>query len=31
MTGTMRVNPISTTLADIGYEMDADEIELYEW
>ena len=31
VTGTIRVNPISTTLADIGYEMDADEIELYEW
>jgi hypothetical protein len=31
VTGTLRINPIDTNLAVIGYEMDADLIELYEW
>lgn len=29
--GPIRVNPISTNLAEIGYEMTADVIETYEW
>lgn len=31
VTGTIKVNPISTNLAEIGYEIEVDEIELYEW
>ena len=31
VTGTIRVSPISTNLAEIGYAMDADAIELYDW
>ncbi len=31
VTGTIRVNPISTNLAEIGYDMVADEIEAYVW
>ncbi|MCF3595820.1 DUF3299 domain-containing protein [Rhodobacteraceae bacterium LMO-12] len=31
VTGTIMVDPISTNLADIGYSMRADLIELYEW
>ena len=31
VTGTIKVDPISTNLADIGYSMRADLIELYEW
>lgn len=31
VTGTIRVNPIRTNLAEIGYDMTADEIEVYEW
>lgn len=31
VTGTIRVNRIQTSLAEIGYDMAADEIEVYEW
>jgi hypothetical protein len=31
VTGTIRIDPISTNLADIGYSMGAELIELYEW
>jgi hypothetical protein len=31
VTGTIKIDPISTNLADIGYSMRADLIELYEW
>lgn len=31
VTGTIRVSPISTNLAEIGYDMVADEIEAYVW
>ncbi len=31
VTGAIRVNPISTNLAEIGYDMRAEEIERYEW
>ena len=31
VTGTLAIDPISTNLADIGYSMEADLIELYEW
>lgn len=31
VTGTIRVSPISTNLAEIGYDMAADEIEAFEW
>lgn len=31
VTGTIRVNPISTTLAEIGYDLTADEIEVFVW
>ncbi|MGJ8627419.1 MAG: DUF3299 domain-containing protein [Sulfitobacter sp.] len=31
VTGTIKINPISTNLAEIGYSMRADLIELYEW
>lgn len=31
VTGTIKIDPISTNLAEIGYSMSADLIELYEW
>jgi hypothetical protein len=31
VTGTLAIDPVSTNLADIGYSMRADLIELYEW
>ncbi|SFI51927.1 DUF3299 domain-containing protein [Jannaschia pohangensis] len=31
VTGTIRVNPIRTSLAEIGYDMTANAIEVYEW
>ena len=31
VTGPLAIDPISTNLADIGYSMQADLIELYEW
>ncbi len=31
VTGTLSVNPITTPLAEIGYAMEADDIEIYEW
>jgi hypothetical protein len=31
VTGTIKVDPISTNLAEIGYSMQADLVELYEW
>tara|TARA_R110002124_G_scaffold286189_1_gene466296 strand:+ start:682 stop:1194 length:513 start_codon:yes stop_codon:yes gene_type:complete len=31
VTGTVKVDPISTNLADIGYSMRADLIEIYQW
>jgi hypothetical protein len=31
VTGTLKIDPISTNLAEIGYSMQADLVELYEW
>lgn len=31
VTGTIKVDPIDTSIADIGYRISADLIELYEW
>ena len=31
VTGTIKIDPISTNLAEIGYSMQADLVELYEW
>jgi hypothetical protein len=31
VTGTIKIDPISTNLAEIGYSMQADLVEIYEW